>query len=175
MLSKIQIASGVLATAHGLTQIKDASTGALLPLNKSLGCAECLLSGHIYCKQRGWWEWIKSSTPHDTKLPTAYGICCDETTYQCEDAAGAKFAPTEDYFCSKYNPTDTLRASRGYSDLSLAVSACQHQNEKCGTRVINLDDATTYPGNTTTLGVVQSGGTGVANQYLGVQNLTNGD
>ena len=41
--------------------------------------------------------------------------------------------------------------------------------------MINLDDATTYPGNTTTLGVVQSGGAGVANQYLGVQNLTNGD
>ena len=50
MLSKIQIAAGVLATVDGLTQIKNASTGVLIPLSKSLGCAECLLSGHIYCK-----------------------------------------------------------------------------------------------------------------------------
>ena len=41
--------------------------------------------------------------------------------------------------------------------------------------MINLDDTATYPGSTTTLGVVQSGGVGVANQYLGVQDLTNAD
>jgi hypothetical protein len=172
MLFKIQIASGVLATTHGLTQVTEPNSTKLLTLDKTSGCAVCLLSGHIYCKQRGWWEWIKSSTPHDTNLPTAYGICCDETTYTCEDTNNTKFSPGNDYFCNKYNPSDTDRTARNYNDLALAVSACQHQNEKCGTRVIKLDDETLYPGNTTTLGVVQSGGTGVADQYLGVQNLT---
>ena len=96
MLSKIQIASGVLATAHGLTQITDPGTGALLALKNTLGCAECLLSGHNYCKQRGWWEWIVSGTAPDAKLPSAYGICCSAEAgdYQCTDASGVLFTPT---------------------------------------------------------------------------------
>ena len=158
--SHLRVLVAVTGSVTAINKYIDPTTKLPKPRTPGMGCAECLLSGYIYCKQRGWWEVITSTTSVDEQLPKAlkggvtlsnYGICCDPNSYACENEAGTSLAPSEKYVCNKYSPSDDARKNDGFTDLALAVSACQHKTSICGEKIINLDDTTAYPNGKVTL------------------------